>query len=303
MNNAYNEEITARIIEQLEQGVVPWRRPWAVGNAGARSWSTGKKYSLLNQLLLGGGGTYITYNQAKACGGHVKKGAKGKRIYFWNFVTKTIEQEDGTEVETDYPFLKKYLVFNVRDCDGVPEKFLEEEEEERMPNGVTPSQYADALFADYCERVGVTYELDDLRSVAYYSPTFDIISIPRAEQFYDTSEYYSTLFHEAVHSTGHASRLNRKLGGDRRSKDYAREELVAEIGACGMLQRVGLESPKSFSNSASYVDGWMKALSADKGAILYAAGRAEKAVRMICNDDVAENASQTRETAVLATVD
>ena len=138
--------------------------------------------------------------------------------------------------------------------------------------------------ADYVKREGV-----NLRHCkgdrAFYRPTTDTITLPIMRQFKETSEYYGTAFHEMVHSTGHAKRLNRlnataAFGGE----DYSKEELVAEIGSAALVNRAGLETAKSFRNSAAYVQNWLQALKNDKRLIVSAAGKAEKAVALIMGE-------------------
>lgn len=121
---------------------------------------------------------------------------------------------------------------------------------------------------------------------AFYNPSADAVTLPLMDQFFEVSEYYSTAFHELTHSTGHTSRLNRlSKTAHFGNEEYSKEELVAEIGAAALVNHVGLETPSSFRNSAAYVQSWLKALSNDKRMIVSAAGQAEKAVRLILNEE------------------
>lgn len=267
-------EITDRIIAQLEQGVIPWQKPW-VASGGCVSYATGKPYSLLNQLILGRPGEYATYQQVRAAGGHVRKGEKAHMVVFWKFIEK---KNDETGEIKQIPFLRYYSVFHIDQCEGLTAKHTPP-----MPNSASPCEAADEIITSYLVRSGVTLQHCE-GDRAFYRPSDDTIILPLLAQFHETSEYYSTAFHELTHSTGHESRLNRlshvaTFG----STDYSREELTAEIGAAALVNYVGLESSASFSNSTAYVQSWLNALKGDKRMIVSAAGKAEKAVNMILN--------------------
>lgn len=268
--------VTDRIIAQLEAGQIPWHKPW-VASVQAISRSTGKPYSLLNQMLLGQPGEYVTFNQAQREGGHIRKGEKAQMVVFW----KWIEQEDAdTGEKKQVPFLRYYSVFHLSQCEGLTAKHAPQ-----LPNIARADQQAEAVIADYVQRSGVTIHHQD-GDKACYSPSCDSITLPRIEQFTDTAEYYSTAFHELTHSTGHASRLNRlEKTAFFGSRAYSKEELVAEIGAATLVQHVGLETPNSFTNSAAYIQSWLKALQNDKRLIVSAAGRAEKAIALILGSE------------------
>lgn len=267
-------EVTDRIIAQLEQGVIPWRKPW-IASGAAISHSTGKPYSLLNQMLLGKPGEYATFKQITDEGGRVKKGAKAQLVVFW----KWIEQEDEETKEVQkIPFLRYFNVFHLDDCEGIKPKHTKP-----LPNTAQPDEAAEAIARDYliCSGVRLIHEEGNR---AFYRPSTDSITLPLLTQFKDTAEYYSTLFHEMTHSTGHASRLNRltKVAAFG-SEEYSKEELVAEIGAAALVQHAGLETSSSFRNSAAYIQNWLKALRDDKRLIVSAAGQAEKACNLILN--------------------
>lgn len=266
------EEITSRIISEMEQGVIPWRKPW-VARGAAISHTTGKPYSLLNQMLLGKPGEYITYKQAAAEGGHVKKGAKAHMVVFWKFLT--VEDED-TQEEKQVPLLRYYNVFHLDDCEGISPKHLAP-----LPYAAEADETAENLIAAYVTRSGVTMEHQE-GNKAFYQPSTDTIVLPLLAQFAETAEYYGTAFHEMVHSTGHESRLDR-LNGTAffGSEDYSKEELIAEIGSAALVSIAGLETDKSFRNSAAYVQSWLQVLRNDNHFIVSAAGKAEKAVNYI----------------------
>lgn len=269
--------VTDRIIAQLEQGIIPWRKPWTGAGHQAISHSTGKPYSLLNQMMLGRAGEYLTWKQVQDEGGKVKKGAKSSMVVFW----KWVEQKDDEKSEEvkKIPFLKYFNVFHIDDCEGIKPKYAKE-----LPTvHASADEAAEGIITDYLSRSGVKLSHSD-GDRAFYAPSADSITLPLREQFAETAEYYSTAFHELVHSTGHESRLNRleKLAFFG-SESYSKEELVAEIGAASLVHQVGLETESSFKNSTAYVSSWLKALQNDKKLIVSAAGKAEKAVALILN--------------------
>ena len=269
-------EITARIIDQMENGIIPWQKPW-VANGKAISHATGKAYSLLNQMLLGRPGEYLTFKQCQEAGGRVRKGEKSSMVVFW----KWIEQEDEETGETkEVPFLRYYNVFHIDQCEGITAKYTQES---TFPDGASTVEYAQDIIYDYLGREAVKLNHQE-GDRAFYRPTTDEIVLPIRKQFVSTAEYYSTLFHELAHSTGHPSRLNRldkiaAFGSD----VYSKEELVAEIGAAALVNHCGLETSTSLRNNAAYIQNWLQVLKGDKRFIVSAAGKAEKAVNLILN--------------------
>ena len=269
-------EVTTRIIAQMEEGIIPWQKPW-VANGKAISRSTGKPYSLLNQMLLGRPGEYLTFKQCQEAGGKVKKGEKASMVVFWKF----IEQEDEeTGEKKEVPFLRYYNVFHIDQCEGITAKHTTET---AFPDGAATLEAAQEIIYDYLGREGVKLSHEE-GDRAFYRPATDEVVLPIRKQFISTAEYYSTVFHELTHSTGHAKRLNRlskpSFFG---TEDYSKEELVAEIGAATLVNHVGLETSTSFRNNAAYIQNWLKVLRDDKRFIVSAAGKAEKAVALILN--------------------
>lgn len=277
-NNVY-QIITDRIIAELEKGVVPWRKPWTGTPVGAYSRSTGKPYSLLNQMLLGRPGEYITWGQLKAEGGTVRQGEKSSVVVFWKQqVVKELDNESGEEIEKHVPVLRYFHVFHVDQCEGIRPKHTE-----RTQGTFRPLDRAEEVQAAYVRREGVcvSYVAGDR---ACYSPTADRVTLPLREQFQSADEFYSTMFHELAHSTGHHTRLNRFTGPGCAafgSDNYGREELVAEIAAASLLNVCGIETRGSFQNSASYIDNWLRAIRGDNRLIVSAASKAEKASNLI----------------------
>lgn len=283
-------EITNRVIAALESGVAPWKKPWVGGCIGCISYSTGRPYSLLNHLLLGGvSGEYITFKQATLAGGHVRKGEKSKMVVFWK-PFETIDDETG-EVEQHF-YLRYYNVFHLSQVEGVSPRW---DVSVTPSSDLQPDAAADAIVQDYINRSGVRLTVT-ASDKAFYRPSTDEVVIPQLSQYQNIAEYYSTLFHELTHSTGHHSRLNRIANTAAfGSHEYSREELCAELGAAFLNNHCGLETDASFRNSAGYIQGWLKALKDDKRLIIAAAGAAEKAVGLVLNRGDGEPDVRTEE--------
>ena len=264
--------VTSRIIDQMEQGIIPWQKPW-IASGQAISHSTGKPYSLLNQMILGKPGEYITFKQCQQEGGKVRKGEKAQMVVFWKF----IEQEDKeTHEKKQVPFLRYYSVFHIDQCEGLAAKHTKP-----LAQTANPDETAERIIYDYLSREGVTLKHQE-GDRAFYQPSSDSITLPLLAQFAETAEYYSTAFHELTHSTGHASRLKRlEKTAFFGTEAYSKEELVAEIGAATLVNAAGLETATSFRNSAAYIQNWLKVLRDDKKFIVSASGKAEKAVALI----------------------
>ena len=296
MNTKICDMVTAKILAQLDEGVVPWLRPW-VAFGGAISRATGRPYSYLNQMILGGSGEWATFNQIRAEGGKVKKGVKSRPVVFWKILggaSKEIEDEGGETVEIRYrstPYLTYYPVFNLDDAEGIEPKYLKKE---NMPCAVDADKNADRIAREYLTREGIRLKDGEIRDDAFYLVKADEIQIPHVNQFKSTAEYYSTLFHEIIHSTGADSRLNRKLTFDRTLQRRAQEELVAEIGAAALCAFAGVQTPESLKNSAAYIEHWRDHIAKDNTLVVVAAGRAQKAVEFILGtNNESENESES----------
>ena len=285
MANKVCEIVAERVLEELEKGSIPWQKPW-FGSDRFVSHVTGKHYSLLNCMLLGEPGEYATYKQIQDEGGNVKKGAKSKVVVFWSPVKKTEIKDDGEEVEKVRFILRYYRVFNLNDCEGVEKKYLNADDTRFIHETV---REAEEVIEGYSKaNPGLTILRTGICGQASYSPSDDVVKVPAKEQFKAIEEYYSTLFHELTHSTGHWTRLGRfkesgsvaAFGGE----DYGKEELVAELGAAALCGKCGVESNDSFRNSAAYLDGWRKAIKGDPNLIVAAAGKADKAVAYILGE-------------------
>ena len=242
-------------------------------------------------MLLRRSGGYLTFKQLSEMGGHLKEGSKSEIVTFFkvydgkellkNADDQIIYDEDGKPKHKQRFALRYYRVFSVRDIDGIEDEGIE------MNEDIQSDEKAEAIIRGYVTRSGVHFRSEPSSS-AFYAPAEDLVSVPVLGQFDDSSEYYSTVFHELTHSTGHAKRLNRKgfeNGMKFGSCDYSREELIAEIGSCFLRRETRIESKSAFENSTTYIDNWMRRLKDDDHLIISAASKAEKAVKFILNQD------------------
>ncbi len=291
-SNIY-QMITDRIIAQMQQGVIPWRKPWhSINNDNpeqvAVSHETGRPYSLLNQFLVGGPGEYISFSQIQKQGGRIRRGEKSRMVVFWTQLVK----EDSDDLDTDgkpkrkvIPYLKYYNVWNIGQCEGISARWTKAADASAEPK-VKP---AEAIVDGYLAQPShpkLTLMAGDR---AFYRPSADEVVVPLLSQYDSADEYYSTLFHELGHSTGHKDRLNRKgiaditFFGDH---EYSKEELVAEITAAMLVAQAGLSAERAFKNSIAYLQSWLRALKDDPKMIVWAAGKAEAAARYILGDSL-----------------
>lgn len=278
--------VTDRILAVLDKGVVPWRRPW-VGNSLCVKRRTGEPYSFVNQLLLSpdfdgtleslNSGEFATFKQIQAEGGKLRKGAKGLKVVFYKWYEVKDETSDDADAKKLVPILRYSTVFNIRDTDLEPKWTSKEFELNARPDAE-----AERMLTNYWQTEKIRVKRGGGATQAYYRPDTDAITLPSIDRFCDTAEYYSTAFHESVHSTGHESRLNRiNKCASFGSEDYSKEELVAEIGASALVSMCGLETESSLQNNAAYIKGWRDAIAKDNKLIVSAAGKAEKAVSRI----------------------
>ena len=271
--NVY-EVITERILEELERGVVPWRRPW--DQVASKNIATGKKYRGINAITLPGG-LFATFKQVKDLGGNVKKGVHGFPVVFFSFPDhakeKEEEKEDGKEDGRTAPIIRYYHVFRVEDCEGLKIEKIKEE-------GSTSIEAAEAIIQKMPNRPVI---IEKTSTEAYYSPSTDTVQIPNRSQFSMIEEFYSTLFHELAHSTGHADRLGRKTLTEIAafgSSEYGKEELVAEFGASFLCGEAKIDNT-TIKNSASYIASWKRVIKADSRLVIQAAGMGQKAADYI----------------------
>ena len=285
MNKKICEMVAERVIEELKNGVVPWNQPW-FGSDRFVSHINGKHYSLLNCMMLGKPGEYATFNQINKEGGRVKKGAKSRLVVYWSPIKKEEVGDDGEKKIKTYFILKYYRVFNLNDCEGVKKKYLNDDDTKFIHEEAKDAE--EVISAYEAANPGLKIVRDEHSGRAYYRPSEDLIRVPKMEQFPKVEEFYSTLFHEMAHSTGHWSRLGRfkesgavaAFGGE----DYGKEELIAELSAAALCGKCGVESRDSFRNSAAYLNGWMEAIKGNPELIVAAASKADKAVEYILGE-------------------
>lgn len=268
----FYQEVTNKIIDALEQGVKPWQCPWREDVVAGLplNFSTHNKYRGMNIMLLWmstqlngyGSAQWLTFKQAVANGGKVRKGEKGTRIFFYKMVEK---EQDGKKEE--YPMLKTYVVFNLDQIEGIEVVSDELTEEVSAEDVDTLDEVESFLHA-----TGADIHYGGQK--AYFRPSTDEIVIPDRYRFSETADLYATILHELTHWTGHKSRLNRESKGGFGSKDYAFEELVAELGSAFLMADLGI---KGEVQHESYIASWLQALKSDKRYIFKAATLATKA--------------------------
>jgi antirestriction protein ArdC len=282
--------VTERIIKQLETGTAPWRKPWKTDTSGLHvphNFTSKKAYRGINTFLLmvaaidkGYSSNYwLTYKQAQDKGANVRKGEKSEMVIFWKLLDKETE-ETTIDVETGktkkIPMLRYYNVFNLDQIDGIE---IEKPKEEEPKKVFSPIQNAQTIVDRYVKELGA---LNHKGNRACYRPNLDQIDMPETTKFDTSEEYYSTLFHEFTHSTGHKTRLDREgisqahYFGD---AIYSKEELIAEFGAAMLCGTVGIET--TLDNSAAYINGWLKALKSDSKLCVFAAAAAQRAADYI----------------------
>jgi antirestriction protein ArdC len=276
-NETY-QAVTDRIIEALEQGTVPWRRPWS--EFGGPRNLNGRPYRGINVFLLELAGyddpRWGTYKAIKTAGGQVRKGEKGTRVILWKPVRKKEEDENGEEAEVGYLLLRDYVVFNAEQADGLPELEIAERDWD-------PNDRAQSVIDRYIADGGPTLSYGGDR--AYYNLFDDSVKLPVLEAFDDGDAYYSTAFHELVHSTGHESRLDRIEPAKFGSEPYGKEELVAEMGAAMLNGLTGISTAEE--NSAAYIASWLRTIKGDPTLVVNAAAKAQKAADLIVGETFA----------------
>jgi antirestriction protein ArdC len=274
------DEVTARIIAELEMGRVPWVQPWGkTGGTGPglpRNALTARNYSGVNVLILWGAviahgypsQSWLTFKQARDAGGCVMKGERGTTVVYADCFTPEAERERAQATGEDakaVPFLKRFTVFNVAQCEGL-----------RPSLAADPVPLPEREIVPVAEAVivasGVDFRIGGDR--AFYVPSHDFVQVPPQPAFFDQINYYRTALHELTHATGHTSRLGRDLSNLFGSPGYAREELVAEIGSAFLCAALGIEPTV---RHADYLASWLAVLREDSKAVFRAASAASKA--------------------------
>lgn len=278
-------EIVAKtIIEQLEQGVAPWRKEWVSNGYKPLSLSSKKEYKGINHWLLSFSAMskgytspwWGTYRQISELGGVIRKGEKGTPVVLWKKVDSNVESESGEESVKSAVIMRYFTVFSAEQADwenGAPEF-----ETAVVRSDVEIIEKAQKVMDDYLGR-------DDAPTLyikgdrAFYSPKTDSITLPKQDTFYSDEAFYATAFHEMAHSTGHAGRLAREGVIENHyfgSELYSEEELVAEFASAFLSSETGI-APSTLDNSASYIASWLKVLKAEPKVLVRAVGRAQKA--------------------------
>lgn len=282
------QKVTNQIVAALEKGVRPWMQPWSAEHAAGRITrplrANGLPYQGINVLMLWGAAEekgysapiWMTFKQAIALGGCVRKGEHGSLVVYASTFKKTeADESTGEETERDIPFLKGYTVFNVEQIDGLPAHYHAPAAPRLDP--VQRIERAEAFFA----ALPATVRHGGGR--AYYNIGSDFVQMPNFETFRDAESYYATLGHELTHWTRHPSRLDRDLGRKRFGDEgYAMEELVAELGSAFLSADLDL-TPEPRDDHAAYVASWLKVLKDDKRAIFTAASYAQRAADFLAS--------------------
>jgi antirestriction protein ArdC len=271
--------VTERVISLLEQGTVPWQKPWQGAELAPQNLVSRKSYRGVNVFLLHAmsysSPYWLTFKQAQELGGHVRKGELACPVVFWKWLDV---ERDGEKERV--PFLRYYGVFNVAQCEGIEAHVPSATDTKREHS---PVETAERIVRGMPKRPLIKHG----QAQAFYHPTDDYVGMPSPEQFRSGEGYYSVLFHELTHSTGHESRLARKgvAGSEGQwsafgSQSYSKEELVAEMGAAFLCGQAGIVE-RTIENSASYIASWLFRLKDDAKLVVQAAAQAQKAADFI----------------------
>jgi len=273
------QDITDKIVAELEAGRLPWVQPWAAAKAPLampRNAATGRGYSGINVLILWiavmergfSGQGWLTFRQALGLGGSVRKGEHGVTVVFADRFTPDKERrraERGGDEPGAVAFLKRFTVFNVDQCENLPADIAP-----------TPAPIPEGLIAPQAEAL-IAATNADFRiggDQAFYSPTYDFVQVPRPEAYFEPLNWHRTALHELGHWTGHVSRLSRDQSGAMGAAPYAREELVAEMTSAFVCASLGIVPTV---RHADYIGAWLEVLREDERAIVRAASAASKA--------------------------
>jgi antirestriction protein ArdC len=271
-----HDDITARIISELEKGSAPWIKPWKTDTTADRNIITQKPYAGINRMILGVSGfehetnVWGTFKQWQSLGASVKKGSQGTQIVFYQPHTKGVDKVTGEE--STYMLLKGYYVFNASQVEGI---------EIKKPATDQVSEFVThARAEDFISKTGAS--ISHGGDSAFFTPLHDAIKMPNRESFHNPESYYATLLHELTHWTGAKNRLNRDQNGRFGSSNYAFEELVAEMGAAFLCGDLGIHGEL---RHAGYIESWIKCLKDHNTAIFKAAALAQKAADYLHGQD------------------
>lgn len=293
------QTVTDRIISSLKAGVIPWEKPWKsprfAGGPFPRNFSTGKPYRGINVLLLWSSDYsspfWLTFKQAQALKGTVRKGEHGTPIVFYKQLPEDQKKQAANDGDEDAraPFvLCHYTVFNVEQCDGLT---IPEVSQPMPAPEVDENELCESIVNGWKNRPAL-HLTNPTQYRAYYRPSTDSVHMPARSRFVDTAHYYSTLFHELIHSTGHESRLNRTFGDRFGEELYSKEELVAEMGAAFLSAIAGIANEHTDRNTTAYIQNWISKLEEDNRLIVHAAANAQNAVDSILGSTFEDGAEQ-----------
>lgn len=279
--------VSENILAKLEQGEIPWQRPWKQMFGGAPMSYAGRSYRGVNVLLTalsGRSGPFITDYMAKQKGGKIKEEEKDNwtLIVFFKLLKKENNLADGSKERVTIPLMRYTRAWSLEQTEGVPEPaWLAKRKAKALTAEHKPLEGCEALWGGYKDKPQVNHGGDR----AFYAPALDQIGMPIPEAFKSSEAYYATLFHEGIHSTGHSDRLGRleesKALAPFGSEDYSKEELVAEIGAAMLAAHAGIDCPEVTRNSTAYLQSWIKRIKTDPDLIVKASSLAQKAVDYI----------------------
>src|SRR5256885_2721713 len=282
-------DVSARIVAELERGAAPWVKSWSAtpGLNVPQNAVSNRPYSGCNVVLLWlarnrGWATprFLTFKQAQEAGGHVRKGEHGTKVYFVKQLQ--VKDGDGEEIETRLvPMLREYTVFNVDQCDGLPDSIRA-----GKPMRVRNPDTRDVLADEFLRSTGA--DIREGHGEACYVPSHDFISMPAFQAFKGADHFYNVTFHELTHWTGHKSRLDRDLKTRFGARHYAAEELVAELGAAFLSAEFGFDGDV---RNAGYIATWIELLKADKRAFFTVCSKASKAADYLRGLALAEPAA------------
>jgi antirestriction protein ArdC len=289
-NNKHNtvyDIITERVIALLEQGTVPWQKPFNVKRGFPRNLVSKKPYRGINVFLLHAmhfeSPCWLTFNQAKQFGAHIRKGEKACPVVFW----KQLEVEDKNTHEIEkVPMLRFYHVWNIAQIDGLNDL--------PDPTPMVPTTKPAEIVANMPQCPEIKFGM----AKAFYNPSGDFVGMPNRERFTSEDNFYNVIFHELCHSTGSKERLNRPTvteDNDFGSEEYSKEELIAEMGAAFLCGQAGIVE-RTLDNSAAYLQNWLEALKNDRKLIVQAAAQAQKAADFILGTKFDEAPAEQKET-------
>lgn len=276
--------VTERILQSLQQGIIPWHKPWITVGSGAYNEFSGHRYSVLNQILLTHGpGPYASMRQWITAGYTLREDAHPDIVTFFKWPDDLPEGADNTEKAEEKtirrpPVLRYYRVYHASQVVGEVRPYYPDPE----LYDTEPEEEAERVFYSYVRREGIRLE-EELSNQAYYCPGTDTIHIPSIRQFERAEIYFSVAIHEAIHSTGTEARCNRQglKNVSFGSESYSFEELIAEIGSACILNSLGIETSRTVQNSVAYIQGWLSKLSNKNHRkwIVSACTQAERAVK------------------------